>query len=677
MTQTCWKTVAISQISRNSLWATRNFTRDAPKPLKTVPNIEKQKWVCLWDFGNRVRVYEFGSIVFIRRGMPQVTFVFIHWGMSRRIMCLEDVCDEGSKQQGRQQLGDNRHSLGSNAMNVLVCLRDWIRAERRNQGMEPEPSDELKLEEIMTSGENSAESSPMHGFAPVDFDYPMQVPVNINMNEHHRKMRLTILGIIMLMVLFMTSGVNSFVGITWGRMQTQQLNPAMVVDLLLQNKIPSLRLMTSGYDIIEVFAATNISISVTMGNSFMYPAKRKDLAYNWVNERIKSPINKGVNIVELTIGSEPFSNTFLKKVSNYEVVNVLKLMRESLDAMDLGYVKTTTAHGMDVLKVSKFPSEADFRDDIKKEMLESLAEFNRTGAPFVLILFPIHFVKEILKYPMEFAFFDNNSGFTIEDGNVTYTNAVELMIDFVAWAIKKAGYPNMKIRIAQIGWPTDGYLHANVQNAERFHWGLLKFIVSQKGTPLKPGPMDIYLHSLCDENNFATMFGHDKYPTQAKGIVKMPNRWCIYNGDKSNLELVHKNYELACQAADCTRLEQGGSCDGLNFDSKMSYAWNAFFQKNKQQVKACDFDGLGRIVATNPSEKNCEFPIEIVSYQDQTVQNVPPHPIPSRSGGAGHRPSNLRVALQGDIATKIAESVKTSRRVLEQDSFLNMVIDML
>ncbi|PHT49004.1 hypothetical protein CQW23_13212 [Capsicum baccatum] len=60
-------------------------------------------------------------------------------------------------------------------MNVIVCLRDWIRAEIRNQGMEPEPSDELKLEEIMTSRENSAESSPMHGFAPFDFDYPMQV----------------------------------------------------------------------------------------------------------------------------------------------------------------------------------------------------------------------------------------------------------------------------------------------------------------------------------------------------------------------------------------------------------------------------------------------------------------------------------------------------------------------
>ncbi|KAM3234883.1 hypothetical protein P3L10_014919 [Capsicum annuum] len=30
---------------------------------------------------------------------PEVTFVLIHWGMPRRIMYLEDVRDEGSKQQ--------------------------------------------------------------------------------------------------------------------------------------------------------------------------------------------------------------------------------------------------------------------------------------------------------------------------------------------------------------------------------------------------------------------------------------------------------------------------------------------------------------------------------------------------------------------------------------------------
>ncbi|KAM3322122.1 hypothetical protein P3S67_003273 [Capsicum chacoense] len=101
---------------------------------------------------------------------------------------MSTVASESTFSQGRQQLGDNRHSLGSNTMNVLVCLRDWIRVEIRNQGMEPESNDELKLEEMMTSRENSAESSPMHGFALVDFDYPMQVSVNINMNELEKMM---------------------------------------------------------------------------------------------------------------------------------------------------------------------------------------------------------------------------------------------------------------------------------------------------------------------------------------------------------------------------------------------------------------------------------------------------------------------------------------------------------
>ncbi|PHT34761.1 hypothetical protein CQW23_26561 [Capsicum baccatum] len=41
--------------------------------------------------------------------------------------------------------------------------------------MEPEPNDEQKLEEIMSSRENSSESSPMHDFVPVYFDYPIQM----------------------------------------------------------------------------------------------------------------------------------------------------------------------------------------------------------------------------------------------------------------------------------------------------------------------------------------------------------------------------------------------------------------------------------------------------------------------------------------------------------------------
>ena len=102
---------------------------------------------------------------------------------------MSTVASESAFSQGRQQIGDNRHTLGGNAMNVLVCLRDWIRAERRNQGMFVEPEDEEDLEEIMTSRENSAQSSPMHGFGAIDFDNAQSILVNVNMGELEKKMK--------------------------------------------------------------------------------------------------------------------------------------------------------------------------------------------------------------------------------------------------------------------------------------------------------------------------------------------------------------------------------------------------------------------------------------------------------------------------------------------------------
>ena len=48
--------------------------------------------------------------------------------------------------------------------------------------------EEQNLKEIMTSRENSAQSSSMHGFVPIDFDCPMTIFVNINMNELEKMM---------------------------------------------------------------------------------------------------------------------------------------------------------------------------------------------------------------------------------------------------------------------------------------------------------------------------------------------------------------------------------------------------------------------------------------------------------------------------------------------------------
>lgn len=104
--------------------------------------------------------------------------------------------------------------------------------------------------------------------------------------------------------------------------------------------------------------------------------------------------------------------------------------------------------------------------------------------------------------------------------------------------------------VGEIGWPTDGNKNANNYNAKRFYQGLLKKMVHKKGTPLRPGAMEMYLFSLTDENlksiepgNFERHWGifgydgrpkfpidfsgqgQDKWPVAAKGVVYQERKW--------------------------------------------------------------------------------------------------------------------------------------------------------
>jgi hypothetical protein len=66
-----------------------------------------------------------------------------------------------------------------------------------------------------------------------------------------------------------------------------------------------------------------------------------------------------------------------------------------------------------------------------------------------------------------------------------YTNVFDANFDTLVWSLRKAGVPDMKIIVGEVGWPTDGDKNANVKNV---------------GTPLRPGHMEVYLFALIDEN---------------------------------------------------------------------------------------------------------------------------------------------------------------------------------
>ncbi|KAL2498697.1 O-Glycosyl hydrolase family 17 protein [Abeliophyllum distichum] len=419
----------------------------------------------------------------------------------------------------------------------------------------------------------------------------------------------------------------------------------MVVDLFLQNGISDVKVFSASENVMKAFSGSRIGLTISIPNDALKDIMSTNDARSWVQRKVTRFLKEKVDIKYVNVGAEPFSKSIWNHTYD-SAVDVLRLIQDALNEVGYGRkTKATIPHLTDVLKPNHTkPSQAEFRDDLKDKMIKYLQILKENNSPATIDIIPIYFVKEN-NVDKEFAFMDGNSTYFVVDVNgLNYTNAFDFMYDSFLWAMKKAGAPDdLKLLVGQIGWPTDGYPDANIANAQRFYKSFLPKVTSNRGTPLRPGvPIDIYIHSLCDENKMKTKYGafqrhwgiyrndgepkfkidlsgqgRDIYPTMAKGVTYMPKRWCIFNGDISNLTKVKYEFESACQVGDCTSLAPGGSCSHLDFNQNVSYAFNRNFQTLVQSENACKFGGLAKVVPENPSNGTCIFPVDILQAEDR------------------------------------------------------------
>ncbi|XP_020211129.1 glucan endo-1,3-beta-glucosidase 8 [Cajanus cajan] len=438
--------------------------------------------------------------------------------------------------------------------------------------------------------------------------------------------------------------VPAGLGINWGALASHPLSPDIVVNLLKDNGIKKVKLFDADSWVVSAFSGTDIEVMVGIPNDQLskFAASSRD-AEHWVKENVTIHIHGhdhrgGVNIRYISVGNEPFMedyNGMYVKTTFPAMQNI----QNALDKAGLGdKVKVTTALNADVYSSpSDKPSDGEFRSDIRDAINQILSFLHQRDSPFLVNIYPFLSLFQNDNFPKELAFFDGQ-GQTIHDKNAQYTNVFDANFDTLVWSLKKAGYPDMRVVVGEIGWPTDGNKNANTYNAKRFYHGLLKKMASKKGTPLRPGAMDMYLFSLFDEDlksiapgNFERHWGifgydgrpkfpidfsgqgQDQWPVAAKGVVYQDRKWCVLNSDVKNLSKVPSALDYACGGADCTSLGFGCSCENLDLAGKASFAFNQYFQTRDQSVEACNFDGLATIVTQDPSRGSCVFPVEIES----------------------------------------------------------------
>ncbi|KAF2291762.1 hypothetical protein GH714_035499 [Hevea brasiliensis] len=278
----------------------------------------------------------------------------------------------------------------------------------------------------------------------------------------------------------------------------------------------------------------------------------------------------------------------------------MKALKSALELANVTDIKVSTPHSLGILSSSEPPSTGRFRKGYDQRIFAPILDFHRKT---------------------KFSFHGKN-----------YTNMFDAQLDAVYSAMKRLGYEDVDIVVAETGWPSVGDPNqpgVSLENALSYNGNLVKHVNSWKGTPLMPNrTFETYIFSLFNENlkpgvseqNFG-LFKPDLTPVYDVGVLRNAQvegpasgttaeapssspdkKWCVPKSDAGD-EALQKNIDYVCSSGvNCRPIQAGGPCfDPNTVRSHAAYAMNAYYQSFGRHDFNCDFNHTGVVTATDPS----------------------------------------------------------------------------
>ncbi|CAL4935041.1 unnamed protein product [Urochloa decumbens] len=436
-------------------------------------------------------------------------------------------------------------------------------------------------------------------------------------------------------------------GVNWGTMATHRLPSGTVVRMLQDNGIRKVKLFDADPGPMDALAGSGIEVMVGIPNNMLDMMTDYGTARDWVHENVsRYNFDGGVTIKYVAVGNEPFLSSFNGTFLNVTLPALQNIQRALNDAGLGDSIKATVPLNADVYnspQSNPVPSAGRFRADIADLMTQIVEFLSQSGAPFTVNIYPFLSLYGNAGFPLDYAFFDGTTSPVVDAGTgISYTNVFDANFDTLVSALAAAGAAGLPVVVGEVGWPTDGDVHATAALAQKFYAGLLRKLAANAGTPLRPNQyVEVYLFSLIDEDaksiapgNFERHWGimrydgQPKYPMDltggqgggnapaalvpARGVRYLPRQWCVANPNGTDLAgKIGDSVTYACSLSDCTALGYGSSCNGLDAVGNASYAFNMYFQTQNQVEGSCDFQGLAVTTAQDPSRDTCSFIVQI------------------------------------------------------------------
>ncbi|XP_071687652.1 probable glucan endo-1,3-beta-glucosidase A6 [Rutidosis leptorrhynchoides] len=432
-------------------------------------------------------------------------------------------------------------------------------------------------------------------------------------------------------------------GVNYGQLGNNLPKPHKSAELIKTLKAGRVKIYDANPKILKSLQNTSIQVSIMVPNEIITSiSTNQTIADQWVRSNVVKFYPK-TKIRYILVGNEILSQP--DNVTWYNLVPAMGRIRKSLVKYKLKKIKVGTPLAMDCLETSFPPSSGKFRSSVTGSVIGPLLRFiNRTKSFFFIDVYTYFaWIADPVNVKLGYALLEPNvTSYTDPVSGLVYNNLLEQMLDALYFAMKRAGYPETRIFIAETGWPNGGdidQIGGNIYNAAVYNRNVVKWLTRKPapGTPLKPGIVfPSFIFALYNENlkpgpgterhfgllypNGTSIYEIDlsgktleypmKLPEPTNNVPYKGKIWCMV-ARGANTTALGGALSYACGQGNgtCDSIRPGGKCfkpESLVWHA--NYAFSSYWAQFRKFGGSCYFNGLAVQTAKDPSFGSCKFP---------------------------------------------------------------------